>query len=329
MASPVNEVYLNHLSAALGSRVERNDADTLGLPAAECERIVAKIGIAQRPVVGEGEYTSDLAVRAGARLLQETALDATAIDTLLVCTQTPDHLIPGVSSQVHAQLGLSSGCFATDINQGCSGFIYALQMLGAMLRAGSSQQALLIHADSYSRLIRPADWSTRVLFGDAACAVGLSTRPHGWRLLHTRCYSDGRGYQDFVARHSALRRDDADLPGIQMQGPAILNFALRVVPEAITRAMEETGLQLAQLHTVAFHQANRFIIDQLRRKLGLREEQVPTNGAELGNTVSASIPLLLQQREAQLSPGDKVLAVGFGVGLSWGTALLEYVGPAR
>ncbi len=321
----MTDIYLNLIGSALGSRTECNDPASLGQSAVDCERIVKKTGVRSRPVVAENEYTSDLALRATQQLLRLRGTNEAEFDALIVCTQTPDHLIPGVSSKVHGRLGFAQNCFATDINQGCSGFIYGSHLIGAMMRGGALQQAILVNADCYTRLIRPDDLTTRVLFGDAATASSFSAKRSGFRLVYSRCYSDGTGYEDFIARGSATHPDKHAEHGIHMNGPGILSFALRVVPDAINQALNDNGLGITDIRMFAFHQANSFVIDKLAYKMKLSSEQVPQNCAELGNTVSASIPLLLMEQQAKLKAGDLVLAAGFGVGLSWGVALFEYV----
>lgn len=321
----MHEIYLNSIASALGSIQERNDAQTLQRTDVDVTRIVQKTGIRSRPVAAADEFTSDLAWRAANDLLRQAEVSADAIDALIVCTQTPDHLIPGVSSRVHGRLGLSKSCFAVDINQGCSGFIYGTQIVAALLRAGTAQMAILVNADCYSRLVRPSDLTTRVIFGDAGTASLFSTRPGGLRLVYSRCYSDGLGYDEFIARNSALKTDVNCERGIYMDGPSILSFALRVVPECIQNALKDTGIGLDQIRMVAFHQANSFVVDKLASKLHLRADQVPQNCAELGNTVSASIPLVLLEQLPSLTAGDLVMTVGFGVGLSWGVAVFERV----
>lgn len=321
------DVYLNGVAGARGSRVEANDAATLGQPDADCERIVRKTGVISRPVAAPGEYTSDLAEAAIRELMRDAGIEAAEVEALLVCTQTPDHLIPGVSSLLHGRLGLPRDCFVLDVNQGCSGFTVGTQLATEMLRA-PRRNAILVNADTYSRLIRPDDLATRVLFGDAAAATLFSPRRAGLRVRYARNYADGGGYDAFVARGSAVRRDEAAADGIHMDGPGILNFALRAVPDAVAHALADNGLRIDQLRMVLFHQANHFVIGQLAAKLRLSAEQAPENCATLGNTVSASIPLLLQEQLHALRPGDLVLAVGFGVGLSWGCALFECAPPA-
>lgn len=322
----MTDVYLNLIRSTLGSRTEPNTAQALGQPEAECDRLTKKIGIRQRPLVSDDEYTSDLATRATHQLLHESGIEAASVDTLIVCTQTPDVLMPGVSSVVHGRLSLSKRCYAMDINQGCAGFIYGTQLVTAMIASGMSQRSVLVNADCYSRLIRPDDLTTRVLFGDAAASSVYSAEPRGLRVLYSRCYSDGLGRDQFVAYNSAVRADATQARGIHMDGPGILGFALQAVPEAIEQALSDTGLTREGVRLFAFHQANSFVIGKLTQKLRLRPEQAPQNCLDLGNTVSASIPLLLQQQVPNLAPGDKVMAIGFGVGLSWGVLLLEYVG---
>lgn len=322
----MTDVYLNLIASAHGLQTEFNDADTLGQPAADCDRIVKKTGVLSRPIVREGEYTSDLALRATEQLLLQSTSTASEFDGLIVCTQTPDHLIPGVSSRVHGKLGFRQDCYTMDINQGCSGFIYGAHLMAAMVRSKALQQAVLVNADCYTRLIRHDDLTTRVLFGDAATATIFSTQPSGFRLLYSRCYADGTGYEDFIARGSAIQPDRGIAQGIHMNGPGILSFALRVVPDAVDSALKDNGLDRKDIRMFAFHQANSFVLGKLAYKMGLENDQVPQNCAELGNTVSASIPLLLLDQQDHLKRGDLVLAIGFGVGLSWGGALFEYVG---
>lgn len=323
----MHDVYIHGIGAARGGATEFNDAATLGQPAADCARLADKIGIRSRPVAAPGQHTSDLARAAAEALLAQTGVPAAAIGALLVCTQTPDHLIPGVSSRLHGQLGLPQDCFVLDINQGCSGFVLGSQVMANWLRAAGGD-GILANADTYSRLIRRDDLTTRALFGDAAAATLYSTRRGGLRVVACHSYADGSGYDAFVAYGSATRAD-ADRPaGICMDGPGILNFALRKVPDAIGATLDAQGLRLDQLRMVLFHQANRFMVGQLARKLRLAPEQAPQNCEHLGNTVSASIPLLLRDQWQALQPGDRVLAVGFGVGLSWGTVLLERVADA-
>jgi 3-oxoacyl-[acyl-carrier-protein] synthase-3 len=320
----MTEIYIHAIAAAHGAAIEQNDAATLGLSTADANRLASKIGIYSRPIAAANQYTSDLARDATKALLAQTTTHADEIGALLVCTQTPDHLIPGVSSRLHGQIGFPQNCFVLDINQGCSGFVLGTQVIANWLST-SGGSGILVNADTYSKLIRHDDRTTHALFGDAAAATLYSTQSQGLRVVDSRSYADGTGYDAFVARGSALKHDVGTSAGICMDGPGILNFALLNVPRAIDAALSAAGLRLSQLRMVLFHQANRFMVGQLARKLELSAEQVPQNCDHLGNTVSASIPLLLLEQLPVLQPGEYALAVGFGVGLSWGTVLLERV----
>ncbi|WP_323011586.1 ketoacyl-ACP synthase III [Castellaniella sp.] len=321
------DVYLNAIASVQGSIRQRNDASTLSMPGSQCERLVNKIGISERPVVGPSQYTSDLALDSIHKLLIENPwLTTEDIGALIVCTQTPDHLIPGVSSLLHGRLRLPTDCFVLDINQGCSGFVLGTQMITALQKVqAKGKSTILVNADTYTRLLQPDDLTTRVLFGDGATATVFSSHvPRGLRIIYSHSYADGSGYDAFVAHGSALRPNGEQAAGIQMDGPAILNFALRVVPDAIQRALVDTSLQIEEIKTVAFHQANHFVTSQLSRKLKLTPAQAPENCAQMGNLVSASIPTLLADQMPEFKPGDKVMTVGFGVGLSWGVSIFEY-----
>jgi len=325
------EAFLHAIGTTFGGNVEHNTAQALNMPAAQCERMVNKTGVHSRPIATSGQTTTDLALGAVRKLLtSQPGLRAENIGALIVCTQTPDHLIPGVSSRLHGLLGLSSDCIVFDINQGCSGFVIGTQTVAGLLPAlPAGKVAVLVNADTYSRLIRTDDLTTRVLFGDAAAASLFSPQSpagsaRGLRLRYTRSYADGSGYDLFVAHGSALQAaPEGTPPGIHMDGPAILSFALRVVPDAVHKALADTGLALGDVTRVIFHQANQFVVEQLSKKLGLRPKQTPVNCAELGNTVSASIPLLLDEQWPMLEAGNIVMTIGFGVGLSWGVAVFD------
>lgn len=332
ITSTMTDVYLNAIAGVQGNTRQRNDAITLGMPGSQCERLVNKIGIVERPVAGPDQYTSDLALDAARKLLTENPwLTLDNVGALLVCTQTPDHLIPGVSSRLHGQLGLPTDCFVLDINQGCSGFVLGTQMAAALQKTqAKGKSTILVNADTYTRLLQAQDLPTRVLFGDAATATVFSSHVRcGLRVAYCRSYADGTGYDTFVAHGSALRPHGERAAGIHMDGPAILNFALRVVPDAVHQALADTDLRIEEIKAVIFHQANHFVISQLSRKLGLSPAQAPENSALMGNVVSASIPTLLATQMSELIPGDKVMAVGFGVGLSWGVSVFEYTTTAN
>lgn len=300
------------------------------------EKIYEKTGIRERRVVSEGECASDLAYAAAAQLLSEGAAQA---DYLLFCTQTPDYLLPTTACVLQHRLGLPTSCAALDFNLGCSGYIYGLSLANALLSSGTAERVLFLTADTYSRLIHPMDKSTRTIFGDAGTAT-LLTKGSKARLHSFVLGSDGSGAEQLMvktggARHARAEQaatavDDSgnvhDPACLYMNGPEIFNFTIKAVPKLVQGVLEKAKLTLGEVDLVVFHQANAFMLEHLRRKLGIPPEKFVVNLEYCGNTVSSTIPLALAEalKAGRLRPGMKVLLAGFGVGYSWGGCILEW-----
>jgi len=300
------------------------------------EKIFEKTGIRERHVVLEGECASDLAFAAAERLFVGRAREA---DYLLFCTQTPDYLLPTTACVLQHRLGLPTTCAALDFNLGCSGYIYGLSLANSLLQSGAAQRVLLLTADTYSRLIHPQDKSTRTIFGDAGTATLLS-KESGARLHSFVLGSDGSGADQLMVKAGGARfpqpndlpttTDDSGnvhAPGcLYMNGPEIFNFTLKAVPKLVREVLEKAKLSLDEVDLVVFHQANAFMLEHLRRKLGIAPEKFVLHLELCGNTVSSTIPLALENAitTGRLKPGMKVLLAGFGVGYSWGGCILEW-----
>ena len=303
------------------------------------EKIAAKTGIRSRRIAGPDEFASDLAVAAARALLERDGVEADSIDYLIVCTQTADHIMPAVSLQAHGRLGLRTSAGATDITHGCSGYVYGLGLATALIESGQADRVLLITADTYSRLLNPADKSVRTLFGDGATAtlVDLTDR----RALHSFVYgSDGARGGALAVPNGGLRGGEAfgaaaDLEArglesngydLYMDGPEIFSFALRVVPDTAQKVLARAGLRKEDVDTWVLHQANAFMLDHLRRKLGVTGDRFVVDLALTGNTVSSSIPIALDGLgdRGERAPGTRSLLLGFGVGLSWAGAIAEW-----
>ena len=299
------------------------------------EKIAAKTGIDSRRIAAPGETTSDLATAAAQRLLDEQGVDPATIDYLIVCTQTPDFLMPATSLLVHHRLGLRASAGATDISHGCSGYVYALGLASALIDAGQARTVLVVTTDTYSRLINEADKSVRTLFGDGAAAtlVVESERPG----IHSFVYgSDGGGAEALVVPGGGLG-DPARFPAadparrglepngydLYMDGTAVFNFAIRVVPETVRTVLERAGWTKDSVDRWVLHQANAFMLSHLRRKLGVPEDRFVVELAETGNTVSSSIPLAIEAAGVG-TPGTRSVLVGFGVGLSWAGMAVDW-----
>lgn len=274
--------------------------------------VLEKIGIRALSRLSADEQASDACVRAFAALQQKCTIDPASVDFLVVVTQTPDLNIPHVSAMVHGRLGLSPYCAAFDISLGCSGWVYALHTAVAFMAQNGLSTGLLFTADPYSKIVDPQDKNTDLLFGDAASVTLLTTNPL-WVTGKGEFLTDGSQWQ-------LLRKTDAG--ALSMDGRGIFNFVMTELPKSINRCLEKNGLSKDDIDLYALHQASRFIVEQLTKRVKINPDKVPFVIHEYGNTVSSSIPLVLEERihDEQLS---RVLVSGFGVGLSAGTSILN------
>jgi 3-oxoacyl-[acyl-carrier-protein] synthase-3 len=308
----------------------------------ERERLVRNIGIDTRRICDKGVVFSDLALVAAEKLIAGLGWKKDEIDALIVVTQSPDYPIPATAIILQDRLGLPHTALAFDINLGCSGYPYALYVLGSMMSAGRIRRGIALVGDKSSNP-DSLDNGLLSLFGDAATATGLEYDESAPKM-HFDFGSDGSGYKAIIIpaggqripmQHDHLER----LPGgdgiarkgtdVVLDGPAILNFSIREVPPAVTGLMKFAGVTPADIDYFVFHQANRMINETIRKKLDLPTEKVPVSLRELGNTSSASVPITMTFRlqEALGSGPRRVLMSGFGVGLSWASCIVELRQP--
>ena len=303
-------------------------------------KILQKTGIRERRIAAPGECSSDLAVRAAQNLFQSGAARPDEVDFLLFASQTPDYILPTTACLLQDRLGIPKSTGALDFNLGCSAFIYGLSLAKGLIAGGVARCVLLLTAETYSKLIHPRDKSVRTLFGDGAAAtlIRSDTVEHiGDFVLGT----DGSRYRDLIVAVGGMREpksavapaEQTDESGnvrtaahLHMDGPAILDFTLTVVPRLVSDVLARNGMTMDQVDLFVFHQANRFVLDTLRKTIRIPAERFYINVEDCGNTVSASIPIALSRahREGRLKKGDRVMLVGFGVGLSWGATIVEW-----
>jgi 3-oxoacyl-[acyl-carrier-protein] synthase-3 len=272
------------------------------------EFIVDKLGMTELAIRGPGEETSDLCVKAYERLKAKGSAPA-RVDALILVTQNPDYNIPHSSAIVHGKLDLNSDCACFDISLGCSGFVYALSVVESFMQANGFRNALLFTADPYSKIVDPKDKNTVLLFGDGAAVTLLTDHPvfaAGPYVFGTL----GKDHAELICRNGSL----------YMNGRAIFNFAAKTVPGSVTECLAKAGLGKDDIDRFLFHQGSKFIVDTLTKRLELPPEKVPFVAGTYGNTVSSSIPMMV---EAELA-GDsrRLILCGFGVGLSWATTIL-------
>lgn len=259
------------------------------------------------------QETSDLCVGAYDALKLQPGFDPQGIDCLVVCTQNPDaHGLPHTSAVVHRKLGLGQQVACFDISLGCSGYVYGLSMITAFMAANSLRSGLLFTADPYSKILDPEDWDTELLFGDAATVTWLTGDPVYCCRSAIFATDGSMGHSISVAERGGRLR---------MLGSNVFKFSMTAVPAQIQAYLEREGLSHDDIDLFLFHQGSRFIVDNLTRKLNLPPAKVPFEAAQTGNTVSSSLPLLLEKR-IQSGP-HRILLSGFGVGLSWATMVVE------
>lgn len=305
------------------------------------EKIAAKTGVTTRRIADDGEYSSHLAVAAAAKLLRESNIEVDSLDYLIVCTQSPDYFLPTTAAIVHESLGMKKSAGAIDVNLGCSGYVYALGLAKGLIESSQISNALIVTSDTYSKFLNPNDKSVRTIFGDAAAATLVQDVPAEGGM-YAFCYgTDGSGAGGLIVPNGGLRPGADISPAsslesrkiktsngydLYMDGGAIFNFTLQTVPRTFNAILEKAGLSMSDIDLFVFHQANKFMLDHLRKKLGIDPERFISSMGETGNTVSSTIPIALSDSvsDGKLVPGMKVVILGFGVGLSWAGAIVEW-----
>lgn len=277
------------------------------------EKIFAKTGIASRHIVRNGESALDLAEGAAKKLFAAYGIDPASIDFLLLCTQSGEYKLPSSACLLQNRLGIPQTVGALAFDHGCSGFIYGLSLVKGLIAGGMAKNVLLVTAETYSKYITPEDKSTRTIFGDGAAAV-LIDESEASKIGAFSFGTDGAGAEKLIVRDGKLFMD----------GPEIFNFTLDIVPKTMEDVLAKNGLTRDDIDLYVFHQANKFMLDSIRKINGLPRDKFYVNLETTGNTVSSTIPIALKQLEdaGRLRPGMKVMLMGFGVGLSWGATII-------
>jgi 3-oxoacyl-[acyl-carrier-protein] synthase III len=306
-------IVTNH---ELASRLDTSD-----------EWIRQRTGIGERRVAASGELTSDLASHAAERALASAGMSGSDVDLLVLATATPDNTFPATATKVQARLGMTQGA-AFDVQAVCAGFIFALSIADNALRLGQARTALVIGAETFSRILDWEDRGTCVLFGDGAGAIALkavsASAPRGRYVLSNHLHSDGRQYDILYVdggpsstRHTGYLR---------MEGREVFRQAVQHLSEVVEEVLRANGLTAADIDWLVPHQANSRIIDGIGRKLGLSSEKIVMTIEHHANTSAASIPLALEAAagDGRIRPGNLVLIEALGGGLSWGASLVRW-----
>jgi 3-oxoacyl-[acyl-carrier-protein] synthase-3 len=292
------------------------------------EWIVERTGIRERHIAADGERTSDLAIAAAKRALEDSEIDADAIDLIVLATSTPDYTFPATAVTVQAELGITQGA-AFDVQAVCTGFVYAMATADAFIRSGQHKCALVIGAETFSRILDWEDRGTCVIFGDGAGAVVVEGRKLNGAMsergiIATRIRADGR-YQDklYVDGGPSATQTTGHL---RMQGRDVFKHAVVNIASVMEEALEEAGIDAKEVDWFVPHQANKRILDGTARRFGIPEDRVVVTVDKHGNTSAASIPLALDvaRRDGRLKQGDLVLMEAMGGGFTWGAVLARW-----
>lgn len=302
----------------------------------EPEKIERKIGISERRIASTNETAGDMAYQAAEIAFQ--AFDRSKIDMIMLCTQSPDYFLPTTACILQERLKLKNNIGAFDYNLGCSGYIYGLAMAKSFINSGLSENVLLVMSETYSKHIHKKDLGNKTIFGDGASATIVSKSDKEY--IHEFILgTDGSGAHNLIVKNGGFRtpynqnateikNDSGDIStdnNLYMNGPEIFNFTIKAVPVVIEQCLTKNSITLEDVDYFIFHQANKFMIDYLRKKIKIPKDKFYSNMLHVGNTVSATIPIGLKDclDRGVVKSGAKVILCGFGVGYSWGAVLIE------
>ena len=280
------------------------------------EKILLKTGIDSRHIASDGEGVFELAKNVCEKLFVAERIDPAQVDFILLCTQSPKYRLPSTACLLQDALRMPKMSGALDYDLGCSGFVYGLAMAKGLVKGGIAKNVLLVAAETYTKYIGEMDKSTRTIFGDGAAATLIDEDMAG-RIGEFVLGTDGSGADKLILREGE---------NLFMDGPEIFNFTLEVVPKTIDEVCAKNGVAREEVDLFVFHQANKFMLDTIRKVTGLPRDKVYVNLEDTGNTVSSTIPIALKRAEfeGKLRAGMKVMVLGFGVGLSWGGTIIRY-----
>ena len=285
--------------------------------------IVERTGIRSRYIAGEGETTASLATEAARRALEDAGIPATEIDLIVLATATPDQTFPSSATKVQAALGIND-CVAFDVHAVCTGFLYAVSVADSMLRAGNGTTALVVGAETFSRILDWEDRTTCVLFGDGAGALVLRAEEGESGILATRLHADGR-HNDLLFVDGGPSTTGT-VGKLRMKGREVFRHAVVNLADVMGEVLGVAGLSSDEVDWVVPHQANARILDATAKKLGLPSEKVVVTVDRHANTSAASVPLALDAavKDGRIKRGDIVVLEAMGGGFTWGAAVLRY-----
>ena len=332
------KVYIKALSYYLPERIVTNAELLKDFPEWSVDKVTAKVGVTSRHLAADNETAGDLAEKAARRLFEEYGISPSEIDFLLLCTQSPDYFLPSTACLLQHRLGIPVTSGAFDYNLGCSGCIYGLAVAKGLVSAGIARNVLLLTAETYSKYLHPSDKSNRSIFGDGAAACLISTDGFA-EIGDSVCGTDGSGAENLIVKTGASKQRKPtgifkeDEEGhtwyddyLYMNGGAIFNFTLETVPVLVRQLLDKSGSQKEEIDYFIFHQANKFMLNTIRKVCVLPKEKFYVSLENTGNTVSSTVLIGLKDclLNGTIKAGMQVVVAGFGVGLSWGGTILKF-----
>lgn len=331
------KAYIKAISYYLPEKVETNEELVKDFPEWDAEKVTKKVGVLERHLAADNETAGDMAEKAALKLFDEYKIAPKDIDFLLLCTQSPDYHLPSTACILQDRLGIPTSAGAFDYDLGCSGCIYGLAMAKGFLSAGIAKNILLLTSETYNKYIHPKDKGNRSIFGDGAAACLISTE--GFAEIGDFSFgTDGRGAENLIVKTGCSRTTETqndlkiDEEGhiqssdyLYMNGSEIFNFTLDAVPAMMKDVLLKNGLKQEEVDYFIFHQANKFMLQTIRKVCVIPKEKFYINLEKTGNTVSSTVLIGLKESMAQniIHQGMNVMITGFGVGYSWGGTMLK------
>lgn len=330
--------YIRAISYYLPEKEVTNVELLKEFPEWSVDKVAQKVGVDSRHLAAENETAGDMAEKAARKLFDEYKIAPKTIDFLMLCTQSPDYFLPSTACVLQDRLGIPTSAGAFDYNLGCSGCIYGMAMAKGLIAAGIAKNVLLLTAETYNKYLHPSDKSNRSIFGDAAAACLISTDGFA-EIGEFSLGTDGSGANNLIVKTGAARQNSATGKSVEdeeghiwyddylyMNGGAIFNFTLDAVPAMMKEILRKNQLEKDEIDYYVFHQANKFMLNTIRKVCVLPKDRFYINLATTGNTVSSTVLIGLKDclDNQTIKVGDKVMITGFGVGLSWGGTILKF-----
>ncbi|MDQ5928463.1 MAG: 3-oxoacyl-[acyl-carrier-protein] synthase [Bacteroidota bacterium] len=328
--------YIKAIASYLPERLVDNNSIVDAFPDWSSDKVVTKLGIKQRHIADVNEFSSDMAVKAAEKLFEKFSIKPDEIDFVILCTQSPDYLLPTTACVIQNRLKIPTSAGALDFNLGCSGYVYGLSLAKGLIYAGIAKNILFLTAETYSKFLHPKDKSNISIFGDGATATVVSEEGYA-EIMNFSLGSDGSGFENLIVKSGGVRHsqrlndlhfDEKDNPissdYLYMNGSEIFNFTLENVPILVQNTLFKNDLNMDNIDYFVFHQANNYLLGFLRKKMKIPQDKFLHYIENVGNTVSSTIPLALENYINDNTLKGNVLLAGFGVGYSWGGTILKF-----